>query len=248
MLRDFAFLHQWDSKIEQLAVSSPEKWSFEGFNDNSILKNYIEYTFLRLKEEGKVYEGDDHAIFNTGLYNIYDNPIYALFSLNRIPDRQKWFLNGFFNEYEVSAYFNTISDFPLRANYFEDPSALVFDVNYKILLQYSHILQDRENVERFPMQFRTSGLPLKNILDSSVDIAQKRISANYKTAVPQYHKGRIQLLIPLCVARSEEPYLALVVSKNENRRSYLGHTCLTLDMAYNNARLIARPDSLWLKP
>lgn len=27
---------------------------------------------------------------------------------------------------------------------------------------------------------------------------------------------------------------------------YQGHTCLTLDMAYNNARLIARPNSDWL--
>lgn len=26
-----------------------------------------------------------------------------------------------------------------------------------------------------------------------------------------------------------------------------GHTCLTTEMAYNNARLIARPDSYWLE-
>ena len=29
---------------------------------------------------------------------------------------------------------------------------------------------------------------------------------------------------------------------------YSGRTCLTLDMAINNARLIAKPDDEWLKP
>lgn len=31
-------------------------------------------------------------------------------------------------------------------------------------------------------------------------------------------------------------------------RAYRGHTVLTLDMAYTNARLVARPDSDWLLP
>ena len=74
------------------------------------------------------------------------------------------------------------------------------------------------------------------------------IDANYKTAVPQYYRGRIQLLIPICLVSESTPDLALVVSKNDAGTQYLGHTCLTLDMAYNNARLIARPDSAWLKP
>ena len=68
------------------------------------------------------------------------------------------------------------------------------------------------------------------------------------TAVPQYYKGKIQLLVPICLINENAPDLALVVSKNEFGNQYLGHTCLTLDMAYNNARLIARPDSSWLKP
>lgn len=61
-------------------------------------------------------------------------------------------------------------------------------------------------------------------------------------------KGRIQLLIPICLVNESIPDLALVVNKNKAGSQYLGHTCLTLDMAYNNARLIARPDSAWLKP
>lgn len=36
----------------------------------------------------------------------------------------------------------------------------------------------------------------------------------------------------------------VTVTKKET--CYQGHTCLTLDMAYNNARLIAKPESNWL--
>ena len=40
------------------------------------------------------------------------------------------------------------------------------------------------------------------------------------------------------------PDLALTVTKKNGY--YQAHTCLTLDMAYNNARLIAKPESTWL--
>ena len=43
---------------------------------------------------------------------------------------------------------------------------------------------------------------------------------------------------------NETPSLALTVTKVGN--FYQGHTCLTLDMAYNNARLIVKPESNWL--
>lgn len=38
--------------------------------------------------------------------------------------------------------------------------------------------------------------------------------------------------------------IAIAVTKKDN--CYQGHTCLTLDMAYNNARLIAKPENNWL--
>lgn len=44
----------------------PEKWSFGGQSDNTILKNYIEHTFLKLQEEGNVVQQDSYALFNTG--------------------------------------------------------------------------------------------------------------------------------------------------------------------------------------
>jgi len=86
------------------------------------------------------------------------------------------------------------------------------------------------------------------LFDGAIKRAKRMINANYKTAVPQYYKGKIQLLIPICLINENIPDLALVVSKNDTGTQYLGHTCLTLDMAYNNARLIAKPESNWLNP
>lgn len=66
-------------------------------------------------------------------------------------------------------------------------------------------------------------------------------------AVPQYYNNQLQLLVPLCLQTPGIPDLALTCSKTEDKSKYMGHTCLTLEMAYNNARLIAKPDTNWLR-
>jgi hypothetical protein len=53
--------------------------------------------------------------------------------------------------------------------------------------------------------------------------------------------------MPLDLTGSGIADLALVVSAVSDS-AYRGHTVLTLEMAYTNARLVARPDSEWLKP
>jgi cold shock CspA family protein len=85
----------------------------------------------------------------------------------------------------------------------------------------------------------------------AVDLSIKRVSWNFKTAVPQYYPHprvrKLQLLLPICLVSDERVDLALAVEKTVSG-SYLGHTVLPLDWAYGNARLICRPDSDWLEP
>ena len=76
------------------------------------------------------------------------------------------------------------------------------------------------------------------------EYAKIRIKENYKSAVPQYFNGKIQFLIPISLGDPSVVDLSLAVGKDGG--IYTGHTCLTLDMAYNNARLIAKPESDWL--
>ena len=79
---------------------------------------------------------------------------------------------------------------------------------------------------------------------AALEYAKVRIMENYKAAVPQLFNGKIQFLIPISLGDPKKVDLSLAVSKVEG--VYTGKTCLTLDMAYNNARLIAKPESDWL--
>lgn len=82
---------------------------------------------------------------------------------------------------------------------------------------------------------------------ASVELALKRVEWNYKTAIPMYYPTRktTSLLLPLSLVDDEKVDVALVAEKTSSG-AYLGHTILSLEMAYNNARLITRPDSDWL--
>lgn len=87
-LFEYAYCGNYNSTLANLAMLSPEKWSFGDKNDNSILKSYVEHTFSRLYEENKILESENYAIFNTGLFDEYYKPICAYFIKNTVPDRQ----------------------------------------------------------------------------------------------------------------------------------------------------------------
>lgn len=227
------FKVNWNKYTEQLSkIADEENWSNNTYQNNGILANYIVKTYDKLTSEKKIVIGQDYALFNTGLFNKYYDPLYAYQSGTDIS-----FLTG----YELSSI--GIQDRPERANYFEYPELLLFDWHYPIDVYYKHILDDEKNKNRLPKEFLNSDNKI-NIINGALDTMKKRISANYKLAIPQYYEGKIQLLLPLCLMSDDKPDVAIAVTKKNN--CYQGHTCLTLDMAYNNARLIAKPESNWL--
>jgi hypothetical protein len=85
-------------------------------------------------------------------------------------------------------------------------------------------------------------------LERARDLTCKRVSWNFKTAIPQYYTKthQLQLLLPLCLMSEHRVDVALAVERTES--GYLGHTIFPLDWAYEHARLVCRPDSDWLKP
>lgn len=90
---------------------------------------------------------------------------------------------------------------------------------------------------------------IMNRVRDAVELCVKRVSWNFKTAVPQYYPTvrKLQLLLPLCLMDDGVVDLALAVERTPSG-NYLAHTVLPLNWAYNNARLICRPDSDWLSP
>ena len=73
---------------------------------------------------------------------------------------------------------------------------------------------------------------------------------NYKLRVPQYRTqtDKLQLLMPIYLGGSfsRQPDFALVLDLEDG--IYTPETILPLDAAYQNARLIAKPDDFWLNP
>lgn len=142
---------------------------------------------------------------------------------------------------------NFSSNLPDVANFFENPELLIFNPKCELIPDIDHIISD--NKDRFPLHLQKGDEPeLRRQLMGAIDEVKKKVRTNYKIAVPQYYANKIQLLLPLCLtASSPNPDLALVINKL-NDKTYIARTCLTLKMAYGNARLIVKPQSNWLKP
>jgi hypothetical protein len=123
---------------------------------------------------------------------------------------------------------------------------LVFDTRRDFRVNIEHIIGETPR-ERFPHPYDAmEDFALQTVLKGAIDNAKERVRRSYKTAIPQYYQGRIQLLLPLCLSQPQRADLALVVERYPT--FYRASTCLTLDMAYNNARQIATPDRDWLQP
>ena len=197
-----------------------------------------------MKKE-KYWKQLNYAIFNTGLFNRYYQPVYVYFIPNLVPDRQRWFLEGFYTEYYLLK--SGIDSLPKRAEYVQDPAELIFDTTLDILPQYEHIFEETENNQRLPENIRNSVMKVP-LFDGALRQTKRMLEADYRTAVPQYYNHSIQFLVPVCLQNPANADLALACVKTEDGKKYLGRTCLTLKMAYHNARLLAKIHSSWLHP
>lgn len=295
-LETWAYLGPWDRLLEKLAsITLPEMWDFDSSESDeghayTILKNYLVYTFHRLKCERKVLEDTQagFAAFNTGLVSELYEPIFACFTSSG-EESPAWKFDGFcqpashgLGKQLVSSF----SPFPERASYFTRLEDLLYDPSRNLVLDNDHILLD--NIDRLPLEFLNdelgsnneahsiveqlgktrdvlergrlfgelkgivSDIPklqlrLMNRLDYAKKLTLKRVEWNFRTAVPAFYPKRntMSLLLPLDLTEDEQPDVALVVELTESG-AYLGQTILTMRMAYQDARLICRPDSDWL--
>lgn len=244
----------WSDTLEQLAnLAESEEWTGASPTEEPrpILDNYLKYTYQRLVMEQKIAATPDgeFAAFNTGLLTIHGEDIFGLFQRNQRPDVQPWFFKRWATESDrdILRYFG--EEQPEMAEYVTGSGDLVFDWRRPLKLAYEHILND--NLERFPPELANLPMRARQALDHAVDLTRKRARRNYKIIVPQWYPRSAeigaQFLMPLDLTGTGEADLALVVSAVGDA-AYRGDTVLTLEMAYINARLVARPDSAWLKP
>ena len=241
-----ARVEPWD---EARAIGEPSEPSGQ---HKPILWSYLVYTFSRLDQEAKtspdkiVYGSDGsrkYACFNTGLVTPLQEEIFAFFEDNRTGvDGTPWKLTGFMRGSD-KRLLSAIPKHPKLAQYYDDPSVLIYDRRRDLHIGVDHILED--NLDRFPAFCQRVHLA-RTVLHQAKTDTQQRVYRNYKTAIPQFYRGTVQLLLPLCLETPERADLALVVSRQGE--SYRGDTVLTIPMAYRNARLLTRPDDEWLTP
>lgn len=243
----------YESRLRELAERAQhEVWSADPAVPFAILGNYLRYTFKRLLQEKKVVEGLDAtgakvAAFNTGLFTPHYESIYAFFEANRDQTRQPWVLKEFLVESDRRLGFFRLK--PKAARYFDRPSDLIYDPDLELIPNLDHVLDD--NADRYPPDLRDNPHRRRMMLQGAIAEAAKRAQMNYKVAVPQFYfgyeggeDGRIQLLLPLYFDDPTRADLALVVQREND--AYRAFTVLPLDLAYKNARLIARPIGDWL--
>lgn len=256
----FAFIPKYQERIQELAddIADAETWDFLSNTAAGapkrypILKNYLEHTFRKLQAEKKICFTSDNkfACFNTGLVTANLEDIIAYFEAYKspvTPGSAPYIFKGFIKRSDSRLLIHFGNNLPDIANYFDKPELLLFNPKSQIVPDLDHIIND--NLSRFPAHLQGAGDDeLRRQLYGAIEETNKKVRSNYKIAIPQYYSGKIQLLLPLCLtAGSPNPDLALVTFKI-NDTMYSARTCLTLEMAYNNARLIVKPQSEWLKP
>lgn len=243
-------------------LAQPERWQSDEMDGGrrrfpegnmEILASYLNFTFMRLQEEAKIIYSEDgcRACFNTGLLGRkYGGDIYAFFDRNRNGGpNQDWFFKQFATQSDAIRrnLMNGFSGLPEVAEYYnaENYRDLFFNLEYTTIVVADHIVED--NISRFPEMMRDNLHLASAALQGAVDKLYSQVRRNYKLAVPHWHEGHIQLLLPLYLSDPHKADLALVVERVDAQKCYVARTILTMDMAYKDARLICRPDSDWLK-
>jgi Domain of unknown function (DUF3825) len=247
----------------------PEKWSYRSHQSgipHPILKSYIENTFEKLKVENggsKILRSDDKkfAVFNTGLLDRFFHEIYIIVHVledgGEICYRNAYILNSIKDltrlEFTVEGKKIVKQDYlPEPAIFFTNINDVIFQPDIEIDRNYdkfTHIIDERR--ERFPEKYQESDTTeLARKLDSSINDAIAIAKRNYKLVIPMYRPqaAKIQLLMPIYLSGSFNsiPDFALVLDLEDG--IYTPETILPLDAAYQNARLITKPDELWLNP
>lgn len=221
------------------------------------------------KDKLKFSTNGKYVLFNTGLLNRFVQDIF-------IVGEKYTKSNGFIelkNPVVETSKINLISKYnfenrielPEIVSFFESLDQVIFKADLDDIdissVKYRHIIDD--NHKRWPEKYKKYienegynvqyneeifASDLKMAIEKAVKIAKR----NYKYVVPQYRpkENSIQFLMPIYLDNKfgNAPDFALVLSFHPESNLYKAETILTLDAAYNNARLIAKPDDLWLNP
>ncbi len=259
-LFEFAYVPSWYLQLDELAeMALPEIWRFkkpEHIYKNEatpILERYVQSIFRKqtidydaepdsMKKQQIFHFENEFACFHTGLYTRRYKGIYACFGRNKKTDSLlKWYFKGFADE--LSPLLRYVSPLPEKPLYSMPLHGIHYFPDWPVRVNVEHILGDPANIERFPIELQEArNLPL--LLETAVELARRQAMITPSITVPQIYQQSVQYLLPLCLMDMKQPDLAMTLRPMDGY--YMGYTCLTLEMAYVNARILARPTAPWL--
>ena len=225
------------------------------------LRNYLQYTFSRLKDMsmmepgGYFVESEDQswACFNSGLQDKHSADLFCIFERYRSSGAttspvSDWVYKG--TETSRSPVFRQHFGvrLPKLAWYSNDSRDYVFDTSYSLDTGiFDHMFDRAKERSGFPMD--ASDESVRNYLRGALENLIPKIRRNYKTAIPVYYieEMRMQLLLPFHSSNSSD-VSCFLVERDDPNRCYQIKTILDMDQAYFSARLITRPDREWLNP
>ncbi len=203
---------------------SETEWKFAGFCTaaSRTLGKQVVYYFSPLPQPPRYFEHGDQLFFDTSRQLLTDFDHIIIDNISRLPVQ---FLYDQFNdcpEAREIADELRVSDFRRRRELYERLKDIISG-NSRLFIR------------------------IQNRLKDAIELAIKRVSRDYKTAVPSYYPKRntMSLILPLCLMDEEVPDVALVVEQTHSG-NYQGQTILTLAQAYIDARLLCRLNSEWL--
>lgn len=256
--------------LEDMALNTmDETWTYQHHTTaipHPILKAYIENIFEKLKKESrKILKSDDgkYIVFNSNLLDKYFHEIFIISEVvsedatisYRNPIRMKSLRNLIDLGFKINGQqINNLEQLPDKPSFFQDINEVIFQPDWTIdrsFEKFEHIIDDRK--ERFPEIYQTKkNDELARALDNAINYAVAIAKRNYKFIAPMYRPqdDKIQLLMPIYLSGSftDRPDFALILDPDPENQIYLPQTILPLDAAYQNARLIAKPDEYWLNP
>ena len=255
-----AYVPRWIEQLKALAeMALPEPWKFKEPElvrknvDFVILERYINSVFssqvIAYGNATSQNEADmrfcireGYACFHTGLLSKRYKEIYGYLEKNRNDwAEQPYVLRGFIDD--SHPFLKKVETLPLKPLTSIRMEQYGFRPDWPIRININHMLDDESNYGRIPEQIRSfANLPL--LLQASVDMARKVAEFTPSIVVPQMYCGSIQNLLPICLTNPTKPDLAMTVTGMDNY--YVGSTCITLEMAYCNARMLAVPTAPWL--
>lgn len=243
----------------------PEVWKFKNKKspiNHPILKSYLEHVLERLKkekedgEENKIIYNKEktYVMFNTNLLDKFFHEVIIVGEVET--DENDLYIKNPYRS-EGTADLRKLGfgkTMPKQPKFFDDIKDVIYQAEWDVdknFNTFTHIIEERQN--RFPEEYiGKQADELARKLDEAIAFAKALAKRNYKLIVPMYRPQThsIQLLMPIYLngVYSRRPDFALVLDPDKENEMYIPKTILPLDAVYQNARLIAKPDELWLNP